>query len=261
MAGLTPFQFSSKMMQEQSTSGLLGINIGGWAGRTVQTTFAWYEMWINPEKVDITTTYIQKKQHTAGSIVTYHYRKDTPTLSASGQCGWIMTRSQMEDANIADQFLSGIGYQHTPKSSNPFDSKFWTQGKDYFKFKGQTFPGAGRAQKLASDNTNNSPRKFLDRLKGIADEPMYFIDSEGIEHYNVKYIKIFTKQFPTGVVCEGYYTKFTIPESADDVQTISYNFEFVIENQVPVTLLDRKLGMFGTRGQGSSIGSVLMGRV
>jgi hypothetical protein len=260
MAGLTPFQFSSKLLQNQSTSGLLGINIGGTAGGLIQSTFAWYEMWINPEKVDISTTYQQKKQHTAGSIVTYHYRADTPTMSVSGQCGWIMTRSQLENANVADQFVAGLGYQHQPKSTDPNKKKFWTQGKDFFKFKGQTFPGQRRAEKLASDNTNNSPRQFLSRLKGIADEPMYFIDSQGIEHYNIKFIKIFTKQFPTGVICEGYFTKFSIPESADDVQTITYNFDFIIENQVPVTYLDTKLSMYGTRGQGSAIGSVLTGR-
>lgn len=260
MAGLTPFQFSSKMMQEQSSSGLLGVNIKGTAGKLIQTTFGWYEMWINPEKVDINTSYIQKKQHTAGSIVTYHYRKDTPVMSVSGQCGWIMTQSQLENANVTDQFIAGLGYSHQPKSSDPSKKKFWTQGKEYFKFKGQTFPGQKRAEKLASDNTNNSPRQFLSRLKNIADEPMYFIDSQGVEHYNIKFIKIYTKQFPTGLICEGYFTKFNIPESAEDVQTISYNFEFIIENQTPVTFLDTALGMFGTRGQGSAIGSVLTGR-
>ena len=171
-----------------------------------------------------------------------------------------MIQSQLEKANVADQFLAGLGYQHQPKSSDPSKKKFWEQGKDYFKYKGQSFPGQQRAEKLASDNTNNSPRKFLSRLKGIADEPMYFVDSQGIEHYNIKYIKIFTKQFPTGLICEGYFTKFHIPESANDVQTISYNFDFVIENQTPVTYLDTKLSMYGTRGQGSAIGSVLTGR-
>ena len=260
MAGLTPFQFSSKLMQEQSTSGLLGINIGGTPGKLIQSTFAWYEMWINPEKVDISTTYQQKKQHTAGSIVTYHYRADTPVMSVSGQCGWIMIQSQLDSANVGDQFLAGLGYQHSPKSDDPSTKKFWTQGKDFFKFQGQSFPGAKRAERLASDNTNNSPRQFLSRLKGIADEPMYFVDSQGIEHYNIKFIKIYTKQFPTGLICEGYFTKFNIPESADDVQTISYNFDFVIENQTPVTYLDTTLSMYGTRGQGSAIGSTLMGR-
>ena len=161
-----------------------------------------------------------------------------------------MTQSQMEDANVADQFLAGLGYKHSSKHKE----------KDFFKFKGQSFPGAGRAKKLASDNTNNSPRQFLSRLKGIADEPTYFVDSQGIEHYNIKFIKIYTKQFPTGLICEGYFTKFTIPESADDVQTITYNFDFIIENQTPVTYLDTKLSMFGTRGQGSAMGSALMGR-
>ena len=81
---------------------------------------------------------------------------------------------------------------------------------------------------------------------------MYYIDSNGIEHYNTKYIKIFTKQYPDGVICEGYFTSFNIPESKDDPQSIAYDFEFIIENMRPVTLIQRLLGMFA--GHGSILG-------
>jgi hypothetical protein len=101
---------------------------------------------------------------------------------------------------------------------------------------------------------NNSPRKFLQRLRDIADEPMYYIDDEGCEHYNIKYIKIFTKQYPYGVICEGWFRSFEVPESADDLQTISYAFEFVVENMKPDTILQRVAGMFS--GIGSAAGGV-----
>jgi hypothetical protein len=83
---------------------------------------------------------------------------------------------------------------------------------------------------------------------------MYYIDKNGIEHYNTKYIKIFTKQYPDGLICEGYFTSFNVPEASDDAQTVSYNFEFVIENVKPVTLIQRMVGMFA--GHGSLLGDM-----
>jgi len=248
MAGLTPFQFSSKMTQEKTTSGILGgVKLGGIAGNILQSAFSWYEMWINPEKVTISTNFIQKPQHTAGSIVTYHYRKDTPKMSVSGQCGWVGIPSQVDGDSFGHSFLALTGYKYNPNDTE-------VGGKTNFERWSPKSRGG-----LQSDNTNNSPRVFLNRLRDIAEEPMYFIDSQGVEHYNMKMIKIYTKQYPDGVICEGYYTKFDVPETSDDVQTISYDFEFTIENIVPVTLLDRKLSMFGSSGKGSVVGSVLRG--
>lgn len=235
MAGFTPFQFSSRKLQEQTTSGLLGgISFGGTIANFFQTAFAWYEMWINPEKVSITTEYIQKAQQTAGSIVTYHYRQNNPTLSVSGACGWVMIESRSEEMSIGDSYTRATGFKA------PGASESSTRYNRYLVDRGANLRNRG-----ASDNTDNSPRKFLERLKNMADESMYFLDATGVEHYNTKFIKIYTKQFPQGVICEGYYTRFTIPEGSDDVQTINYEFEFTIERITPITLLERSLGMFG----------------
>jgi hypothetical protein len=233
MAGLTPFQFSSRMMQEQ-TSSFFGLSFGGAIENMLQSAFGWFEMWINPERVEINYSYIQKPQHTAGSIVTYHYRQDNPKMRVEGYCGWVMIQSEAEKTEGA-------------VFTNPIK-----------KVQNISFNKSGETRRtLASDNTDNSPRVFLKRLKAVSDQPMYFIDSSGVEHYNTKYIKIFTKQYPTGVICEGYYTSFNVPEAADDVQTIHYNFDFTIERITPITLIDRKLGMFG--GATQAVGNLLRG--
>jgi len=104
----------------------------------------------------------------------------------------------------------------------------------------------------SSNRANNSPREFLERLRNLSEEPMYFVDERGIEHYNTKYIKVFTKQYPKGVIFEGYFTQFNVPESAQDAQTVAYDFNFVIENIKPLTMLQRVAGMFS--GPGSVLG-------
>ena len=105
-----------------------------------------------------------------------------------------------------------------------------------------------------SNRLNNSPSLFLSRLKGTADEPMYYIDKEGVEHYNPKYIKMFTKQFPDGIIYQGYFTTFGIIETPD-FETVGYDFVFVAEQATPVTLLQRVLGMFS--GTTSIIGDAI----
>ena len=59
---------------------------------------------------------------------------------------------------------------------------------------------------------------------------------------------MFTKQYPSGVILEGYYTDFSIPESSEDAQTISYSFNFTVENIKPVTLVQRIAGMYADYG-------------
>lgn len=261
MGGFTPFQFSSKMLQEKTTSGLLGgISIGGDAASLIHSAFSWYEMWINPEKVDISTSYIQKPQQTAGSIVTYHYRPDNPAMSVSGKCGWIQLESQ-ESLGINNLLSIDTPNKADAQKSGPF-SKKWDVNFDKKEAKRRVGIGAKPTQPGASDNTNNSPRIFLGRLKAIADEPAYYVDYNGIDHYNVKFIKLFTKQFPEGVICEGYYKNFNIPETSDDAQTIDYNFVFTIERILPISFFEQSLGMFGLGSKKddastSAIGSML----
>jgi len=253
MAGFTPFQFSSKMLQEKTTSGLLGgISFKGTFADMLHSAFSWYEMWINPEKVNISSSYIQKPQHTAGSIVTYHYRQETPKMSVSGQCGWVLRQSQKKSNQ-----LWNFNVREGTDDSKPWYKRGWNVNSDFNKrnLKDRLGTNAPPVRVGASDNFDNSPREFLSRLKEIADEPMYFLDAMGVEHCNIKFIKIYTKQFPEGVICEGYYTKFDIPEEAGDAQTIAYSFEFTIERITPISFLDKKLSMLGDKAKG--VGSML----
>jgi len=258
MGGFTPFQFSSKMLQERTTSGLLGgISIGGDAATLLHSAFSWYEMWINPEKVDISTSYIQKPQQTAGSIVTFHYRQDNPSMSVSGKCGWIQLESQSDiDAGGLIK-IKTPGVEDYATGEGPFEDK-WDVNIDKREALRRAGIGSKPPQPGASDNTDNSPRKFLERLKSIADEPPYYVDYNGIDHYNIKFIKMYTKQFPKGVICEGYYKTFNIPETSADAQTIDYNFIFTIERVLPISFFEQALGMFGLgSSQKQAIGSML----
>ena len=201
--GFTPFQFSSRKTQVNTTQ-LGGIIPDNPISSLLNESNSWYEMWINPEKVAIKRQYQQKATHTAGAIVTFHYRPDTFKLSVSGVVGWIAINPQEETTPLMTSLLES-----------------------------------------STTNINkNSPRVFLSRLRNIADEPMYFIGLDGVEHYNTKYIKIYTKQYPNGVVCEGYFTSFNIPEDGNDVQTVNYDFEFTVESLKPMTFFQKMAGMY-----------------
>lgn len=241
MAGLSPFQFSSRKLQDKATGSAWGISMGGSLGSTLKSALSWYDMWINPEKLTISTQYKQKRQHTAGSIVTYHYRREVYMMNVSGFCGWIMIQSKSQGTKVSIRGPEGkeLEYIHNVSSLKEYAGKWKMNAKTPGK------PSNPKDIGLVSDNTDNSPRVFLNRLKSIADEPAYYVDISGVEHYNTKFIKIFTKQYPQGIICEGYYTKFDIPEAAEDAQTIAYNFEFVIENLTPISVFEKELGMWG----------------
>ena len=219
--GFTPFQFSSRMTQV-NTSQMGGLVPQTLITNLVNERYAWYEMWVNPTKVEISRDFLHKKENTAGSIVTFHYRPDVYMMKVSGMCGWIAINPQK------DKDTRSLGFV------NPADIK-----------KAGTIWSANRIR--LDPASRNSPRIFLERLRNMAEEPMYYVDFNGIEHYNIKYIKIFTKQYPDGVVCEGYYTNFVVPEDADsDAQTISYSFDFTVEKMTSVVALRQMMGMFGT---------------
>jgi len=218
--GFSPFQFSSRMTQVNTSQfgGLIPSNV---VSNLFNEASAWYEMWINPEKVNITREFINKYEHTAKSVVTYHFRSDIEKMKVSGACGWIAIQPQK------DKDDRSLGFKKPDK------------GHNYMNFLEKN------KVKMALPK-RNSPRIFLKRLKDIAEEPMYFIDLKGMEHYNTKFIKIFTKQYPDGMMCEGYYKNFEVPESGDDAQTINYSFDFMIERKIPVLELKNILGMFGS---------------
>jgi len=232
--GFIPFQFSSKKHQMEASSGgdILGVKLpnlpglgagGPGSGSAISNDRqAWYEMWINPQKVEMSREFIFKKEHTAGAIVSFHYRPEMIKMAVSGVCGWIAINPQKEKRN------SPIGFS----------------GGDALTKLAKVLPSNQTIQSLVNVANNNSPRIFLNRLRNMAEEPMYFVDSDGIEHFNPKYIKIYTKQYPEGVVCEGYYTNFKVPESGEDAQTIEYSFEYMVERLVPVEELKSMNGMF-----------------
>ena len=251
---LTPFQFSSNKLQYTNSVGTGMQPSGntsntGLLGDAAQTVMSWHEMWVNPSQVKTTTPYIQSTQHTAGSIVTFHYRPDLTQLSVSGFVGWVAIQSDIE-AMQSGMFGLLRGDTAGLKNSVTGATDSITSG---LKLQNNQRTGDDLTKGSRINKLNNSPRKFIKRLKDLADEPMYYLDSDGREHYNIKYIKMFTKQFPNGIICEGFFKVFEVPESADDAQTIQYQFEFIVENMKPVTLLQRVAGMF------SGIGSVAGG--
>jgi hypothetical protein len=260
MAGLTPFLFSSNMLQQTVLQGssrfdnLTSLLTNGLINENKLDTSSWYEMWLNPESISIQDRYIQNRQHTAGSIVTFHYRQDVKVVEVAGAVGWVQIESASQNAdNGAFNLLKG-DTRNIRKSLRDTYVSYTTNGVvDQNKLKAQLNqwnPSNSQSIRLKSgrhaNNTNNSPRIFLQRLKDLADQPAYYYDWEGKEHYNVKYIKMYTKQFPNGVIAEGYFTSFQVPETKDDVQTVRYSFEYIVENLRKITIAQRVPGMYSS---------------
>lgn len=243
MAGYSPFQFSSRHLMEQNSI-VSALAPGNMLTDAFHSIASWYEMWINPENIRIGTQYIQQKQQTAGGIVIYHFKKDLEVMTVSGKCGWIRITSIMQDlqSGFFNDVVSGFQKGDTKKAMK-------SMGNQFVKSFNIT------NQDGSSNRLNNSPRLFLGRLKELADDTPYYVDDSGVEHYNSKYIKMFTKQYPNGVIADGYFNSFEVPESIDDMQTISYNFQFTIEDIKSITMLQRVAGMFS--GVGSVAGGAL----
>lgn len=273
IVGFTPFSFSSKKTQNDTVGLLKAVGgAGGILGAGADMTadilaelLAWYEMWVNPEKIDMQYQFVQSVKQTAGAIATFHYRRQSINMSVSGKTGWILNPT----ANTNGQFEN---YASALLKQGKVKKSIQTSAKGFIRQVGLPgqLPGVHDVPELAQsqgkplgaarikDRSDNSARQFLERLRGIADEPMYYVDLFGVEHYNTKYIKIYTKQYPKGVICEGYYTGFNIPEGKDDKQTIDYNFSFVVENLKPISEAQKILGKYaGARqGTGSAVRSV-----
>ena len=245
---ITPFQFTSRELMAKS---LLGNKVSSnnratsVALESLHSLISWHEMWVNPQSVALTTQQINSKvKHTAGGIVTHHYRRDITVMKCSGVVGWIMIKSELE--KMRDGVIESL------TDPNNFGQGIGDTISGGFAEIGENLTGfiAGKR-----NTTNNSPRLFLERLRNLALAPMYYTDKDGIEHYNTKMIKIFTKQYPDGLICEGYFNYFNVPESSSDAQTVAYDFEFIVENEKPVSTLQRLLGMFS--GTGNVAGSAL----
>ena len=253
MAGLTPFQFSShKLQNANSKLGLTDPTQRSLLSDTYASALSWYEMWINPESVNIQDTFIQQEQHTAGAIVTHHFRKALGVLSVKGVAGWVAIQSDLEKLR-SDALNTLRNPKKAHSNINKARKDVWGKVKDKDTYKDFAKEQNPFTQKGKSNSLNNSPRKFIERLRELAYEPTYYYDSKGREHYNSKFIKMYTKQYPSGVICEGYFKEFSVPETQDDMQTISYSFIFIIQDIQPVTLIQRVAGMF------SPVGSVVGG--
>ena len=220
--GYTPFQFSSRKTQMNTTQ-LGGLVPDNPISDLANELLSWHEMWINPEKVDLKRDFLlQGPKHSAGAIVTFHYRPNVIKMHVSGVVGWIRQGPQEEPPGIIQSLVTG---EKLRDDTDAYGVKIMS----------------------------NSPRVFLERLRSIAYEPMYFVGLDGVDHYNTKLIKIYTKQYPSGVICEGYYNNFNIPEGADDAETIHYEFDFTVESLKPLTFFQEMVGMFASETT-SSVG-------
>jgi hypothetical protein len=250
MAGLTPFQFSSGKRQHDV---LLGYKPTGMlsnlAADAISDMLAWYEMWINPASITKQSKYRQTQQHSAGAIVNYFYRPEYTVMSCQGKIGWVRIHSVLEEvkANAVSNLIRG------EKSIKDVNSG--VSALDGAKEALEDYAHLPWNIKSSHANRfNNSPLQFLRRLKALADEPMYYIDDEGVEHFNPKFIKCFTKEYPDGIMYKGFFDTFTIDENTDLGETLSYQFVYVIQSETPVTLIQRVLGAYA--GFGSAIGDL-----
>ncbi len=214
MAGITPFLFTSE--------------------RELAETGRWFEMYINPEAIGLSTKIIQVKTHTKRAIVTTHWRNDHQDMRASGKSGWILKPSILQQS-IQDG-IHDILHPNASATSNlslkDYAKKFPDQITQDINNITSKNPNIGKLNLLNTKplNLTITPRDFVNNLKQIALEDMFYIDQNQIEHYNSKKIQIYTKTFPLGVTLNGYFTDFNIPEKADDSQVISYDFSFVTES-------------------------------
>ena len=249
MAGLLPFQFSSGKRQYEVSAGIETTSVLASLGLdAVIDVIGWYEMWINPHSLQEQNAFRQTQQHTAGAIITQFFRPENTVINCSGKCGWVRIHS------IVEELKSGM-------ISAAINSKISTkdvlhQAKDSIKEAVADYGALPWNQKSSHANRfNNSPLLFLKRLQSMALEPMYYIDDEGVEHFNPKYIKCFTKKHPDGVIYQGFFNTFNIQEDVDLGETLAYEFSFTIEKETPVTLVQRILGAYA--GFGSAIGDTI----
>ena len=205
MAGITPFLFTSE--------------------REIAETGRWFEMYINPETVNISTKPINSKTHTKRAIVTTHWRNDHPELKASGKSGWILKPSILEQ--VGKEAIRDI---LDPKKTVDYVKKYGDKlQEDVTNIGKGVKAGNLNFVNTKSANITITPRDFISQLHQIALEDMYYIDENQVEHYNAKKLQIYTKRYPRGIIIDGYFSDFTIPENANDPQAISYDFSFVIE--------------------------------
>lgn len=197
------------------------------------------EMYLNPDKFDISYTIPVSKVETAGGVIINPWRPELPVVQMSGIVGWIRDESMLNSAvNNAAQALVGGG--GVSGAASAFTNSFSAFGGRVSNL------GALQRFRENARKLSNSPRKFLENLRAMVLSPMYYMTKVGntrIEKFNTKRIVAFTKQYPDGATFEGYFTKFDIQEGGKDPETLRYNLEFVVMNISPIGLQER-LGQF-----------------
>jgi hypothetical protein len=197
------------------------------------------EMYLNPDKFDMSYTIPVSKVETAGGVIINPWRPELPVVQMSGIVGWIRDESMLNSAinNAAKALVGGSGISGAASAFTNSFSAF-----------GGRISNLGALQRFRENarKLSNSPRKFLENLRAMVLSPMYYMTTVGntrIEKFNSKRIVAFTKQYPDGATFEGYFTKFDIQESGKDPETLRYNLEFVVLNISPISLQER-LGQF-----------------
>jgi hypothetical protein len=197
------------------------------------------EMYLNPDKFDMSYTIPVSKVETAGGVIINPWRPELPVVQMSGIVGWLRDESMLNSAinNAAKALVGGGGISGAASAFTNSFSAF-----------GGRISNLGALQRFRENarKLSNSPRKFLENLRAMVLSPMYYMTTVGntrIEKFNSKRIVAFTKQYPDGATFEGYFTKFDIQESGKDPETLRYNLEFVVLNISPISLQER-LGQF-----------------
>lgn len=197
------------------------------------------EMYLNPDKFDISYTIPVSKVETQGGVIIHPWRPELPVVKMSGIVGWIRDESILNSAvnNAAQAFIGGGG---ASGAASAFTNSFSAFGGKISNL------GALQRFRENARKLSNSPRKFLENLRAMVLSPMYYMANSGntrVEKFNGKRIIAFTKQYPDGATFEGYFTNFSISESGKDPETIRYDLDFVVINIRPVEIQER-LGQF-----------------
>lgn len=197
------------------------------------------EMYLNPDKFDMSYTIPVSKVETVGGVIIHPWRPELPVVQMSGIIGWIRDESILNSAinNAAQAFIGGGG---ASGAASAFTNSFAAFGGRVSNL------GALQRFRENARKLSNSPRKFLENLRAMVLSPMYYMSTSGntqVEKFNGKRIVAFTKQYPDGATFEGYFTKFNINESGKDPETLRYDLEFVVINIRPVEIQER-LGQF-----------------
>ncbi len=209
------------------------------------------EMYVNPDKFNISYNIPVTKIETAGGVIIHPWRPELPVIQMSGVVGWIRDESILNSAvNNAAQAL--VGGQNV---GSAFTSAFAPFGGKVNNL------GALQRFRENARKLTNSPRKFLQNIRALALSPTYYVprSTPRIEKFNNKRIIGFTKQYPDGATFEGVFTKFNIDETGKDPETVRYDLEFICFNIKKVQIQER-IGQFiapfyGTAVEAGKVGS------